>query len=308
MSRPRAAVDSGTNSTRLLVVDADGGEVTRRSVITRLGAGVDANGRLDDAALERTLAVIREYRDVWREAGVDPADVRIAATSAVRDAIDRDRYFDAVVEVAGVPAVVLSGNEEARLSFAGAAGAVEVDGPVLVVDVGGGSTELIVGDADGRLQAAHSMQVGAVRVTERCLPTDPPTVAEVEAARAIIAQELEAAEGALAIGGGALSLVRSVVGVAGTVTTLAAVHADATSPDDPSLHGHRIPVEAVSTLVDRLLAMTVEERAALPPMPAGRADVIAGGALVLEAVLRRTGVDRLVVSRADILDGLVADG
>lgn len=308
MTRPRAAVDSGTNSTRLLVVDADGDEVTRRSVITRLGAGVDANGRLDDGALERTLAVIREYRDVWREAGVDPADVRVAATSAVRDAVDRDRYFDAVVEETGVRAEVLSGDEEARLSFAGAAGAVEVDGPVLVVDVGGGSTELIVGDADGRLQAAHSMQVGAVRVTERCLPGDPPTVAEVEAARSMIAEELEAAENALAIGGGALSRVRSVVGVAGTVTTLAAVHADAASPDDPSLHGHRIPVAAVSTLVDGLLAMTVEERAALPAMPAGRADVIAGGALVLEAVLRRAGVDRLVVSRADILDGLVADG
>lgn len=308
MTRPRAAVDSGTNSTRLLVVDADGDEVSRRSVITRLGAGVDANGRLDDGALERTLAVIREYRDVWREAGVDPADVRVAATSAVRDAADRDRYFDAVVEETGVRAEVLSGDEEARLSFAGAAGAVEVDGPVLVIDVGGGSTELIVGDADGRLQAAQSMQVGAVRVTERCLPGNPPTRADVEAARSMIAEELEAAEGALAIGGGALSLVRSVVGVAGTVTTLAAVHADAASPDDPSLHGHRIPVEAVSTLVDRLLAMTVEERAALTAMPAGRADVIAGGALVLEAVLLRAGVDRLVVSRADILDGLVADG
>lgn len=308
MTRPRAAVDSGTNSTRLLVVDADGAEVTRRSVITRLGAGVDANGKLDDAALERTLAVIREYRDAWHEAGVASADVRIAATSAVRDAVDRDRYFDAVADQTGVRAEVLSGDEEARLSFAGAAGAVEVDGPVLVVDVGGGSTELIVGDADGRLQAAHSMQVGAVRVTERLLLGDPPAAEEVEAARSMIAEELEAAEGALAIGGGALSLVRSVVGVAGTVTTLAAVHVDATSPDDPSLHGHRIPAEAVSTLVDRLLSMTVEERAALPPMPAGRADVIAGGALVLEAVLRRAKGDHLVVSRADILDGLVADG
>jgi len=187
VSRPRAAVDSGTNSTRLLVVDADGHEVTRQTQITRLGAGVDASGELSSAALERTLAVLGDYRDRWVEAGVDVADVRIAATSAVRDAANQDRYFDAVQDLTGVRAEVLSGDEEARLSFAGAVGAVDVgDGPVLVVDIGGGSTELIVGDRAGAVTGAHSMQVGSVRVTERHLAGDPPTADEVAAADLVV--------------------------------------------------------------------------------------------------------------------------
>ncbi len=142
MTRPRAAVDSGTNTTRLLVVDADGEQLVRRSVITRLGRGVDAAGALDPEALQRTLDVIGRYRDEWTALGVASGDVQIVATSAVRDAADRDRYFSAVRELTGVSARVLSGDEEARLSFAGAAGAVATAAPVLVVDIGGGSTEL----------------------------------------------------------------------------------------------------------------------------------------------------------------------
>lgn len=306
MTPPRAAVDSGTNSTRLLVVDADGNEITRQTTLTRLGAGVDATGRLDEAALDRTLEAIYRYHETWRAAGVDPRHVRIAATSAVRDASNRDRYFDAVRHLTGVDAEVLSGDEEARLSFAGAAGAVDVAGPVLVVDIGGGSTELIVGDADGTVTAAHSMQVGAVRVTERHLGGDPPAPDEVARARAMVGEELDTAAGALAAGGAALGSVRSVVGVAGTITTLAALHAGAESPDAPGLHGHRVPAAGVHEWTDRLLGMTVAERAARPAIPTGRADVIAAGVLVLGTVLTRCGVDTMVVSTADILDGLVA--
>lgn len=306
MSCPRAAVDSGTNSTRLLVVDGDGRELTRRSTITRLGAGVDATGRLDGAALERTMTVIGAYRDTWQAAGVDIDHVRIAATSAVRDAANRDHYFDAVRNLTGVEAEALSGDEEAHLSFTGATGAVSVPGPVLVVDIGGGSTELIVGADDGTVTAAHSMQVGAVRVTERHLAGDPPTAAEVEGARAMINEAVDRAAGSLGAHGVSLASVRSVVGVAGTITTLAAVHVGADSPDDPALHGHAIPAQDVAAWTQRLLAMRVADRADLPAMPTGRADVIAAGAMVLHLVLDRTGVDALVVSTADILDGLVA--
>lgn len=306
LSGPRAAVDSGTNSTRLLVVDGHGDEVTRRTTITRLGAGVDASGRLDDAALNRTLQVIAGYRDTWRVAGVADDHVRIAATSAVRDASNRDRYFDAVRELSGVEAEVLTGQEEARLSFAGAAGGVTVAGPVLVVDIGGGSTELIVGDADGSVAAAHSMQVGSVRVTERHLADDPPTADQAGRARDMIREAIGAASAVFEEAGVDLRGVRSLVGVAGTVTTLAALDAAVDSADDPALHGHVIPAGDVGAWAARLLTMTVAERVDLPAMPPGRADVIAGGVLVLDAVLARVGADAVVVSRADILDALVA--
>lgn len=306
MSRPRAAVDCGTNSTRLLVVDADGRDVIRRTEITRLGAGVDATGHLDDQALARTLAVVEEYRDAWRAAGVDDRDVRIAATAAVRDAANRDHYFTAVRDLTGVDARVLSGDEEARLSFLGAVGAVSVPAPVLVVDIGGGSTELVIGDADVR--AAHSMQVGAVRVTERHLRTDPPTDDQVMAAMAMVDDALDAAAAALLAQDASAvpGEVATVVGVAGTITTLAALHVDADSPDDPDLHGVVIPAPDLAMWSERLLAMTTAERRAIRAMPAGRADVIAGGAVVAARVMARTGAQQLIVSVADILDGLVA--
>jgi exopolyphosphatase / guanosine-5'-triphosphate,3'-diphosphate pyrophosphatase len=304
--RPRAAVDCGTNSTRLLVVDADGHDVIRRTEITRLGAGVDATGHLDDQALDRTLAVVEEYRDAWRAAGVDDRDVRIAATAAVRDADNRDRYFTAVRDLTGVDARVLSGDEEARLSFLGAVGALSVPLPVLVVDIGGGSTELVIGDTDVR--AAHSMQVGAVRVTERHLRADPPTDEQVMAAMAMVDDALDdaAAELLAQDPSAALEGVATVVGVAGTITTLAALHGDADSPDDPGLHGVVIPAADLMMWSEQLLAMTVAERRAIRAMPAGRADVIAGGAVVAARVMARTGAEQLVVSVADILDGLVA--
>lgn len=303
---PRAAVDSGTNSTRLLVVDDAGRDVVRRTEITRLGRGVDATGHLDSGALARTLAVIEDYAHVWRAAGVDDDHVRIAATSAVRDADNRDDYFDAILQITGVKAEVLSGDEEARLSFAGAAGAVDVAAPVVVVDIGGGSTELIVGGVDGEVLAAHSMQVGAVRVTERHLLDDPPTGTQVAAARAMVAEALDEAEASLGAAGGPLAGAASLVGVAGTVTTLAAMHAGLPSPDDARVHGSAIPAATVADWTARLLAMTTAQRRDLPACPPGRADVIMAGALVLDAVMGRVGPPGVVVSTADILDGLVA--
>jgi exopolyphosphatase/guanosine-5'-triphosphate,3'-diphosphate pyrophosphatase len=308
VSAPRAAVDVGTNSVRLLLVGADGRRITREMTVTRLGAGVDRTGRLDDAALARTLDTIAAYRDRWRSHGVD-GRVRIAATSAVRDARDRDRFFDGVRELTGVEAEVLSGEEEARLSFLGAVGAVEVARPPAVVDVGGGSTELIVGaDAADRAAVAGSvsLQLGCVRLTERHLATDPPTGDERDAARATVRQRLAEADRVLAEQGAALTDAASLIGVAGTATTLGALHLGLTAYDEDRIHGARLPAAALTELTERLVAMSTAQRAALGPVQAGREDVLHGGAIVLDEVVRRYGFGELVVSEADILDGLVA--
>jgi exopolyphosphatase / guanosine-5'-triphosphate,3'-diphosphate pyrophosphatase len=305
MSRPRAAVDSGSNSTRLLVVDAGGREVVRETRITRLGQDVDATGRLDADAIARTVAVIVDYRAQWEGAGVAPADVRIVATAAVRDAVNRDDYLAAVHETTGIRAEVATGDEEARLSFVGALGRVDVATPSLLVDIGGGSTELVLGDADG-VRAAHSMQVGAVRVTERHLASDPPTAEDVAAARTMVRTALDGAVDALAGQGGDLATARSLVGVAGTVATVGALHAGADGPDAAEVHGVRVAAADVAGWAQRLLAMTTAERAALPGVPEGRADVVHAGALILDEVVRRARVDAVVVSLADNLDGMVA--
>ena len=307
MTRPRAAVDSGTNSTRLLVVDAQGNEIVRRSTVTRLGQGVDATGRLAPEALQRTLDVIAEYRDAWVAAGVEPPDVRIAATSAVRDAANRDAYVDRVLELTGVTPEVVPGEDEARLSYLGATSQLDVAPPTLVCDVGGGSTELVVGDATG-VVAAHSMQVGSVRVTERCLHDDPPTASQVDDARAMVDRALGTAVEALGQAGARLSSVRTVVAVAGTATTLAALHAGGgTTGDDPAVHGHEVPADELSAWAERLLAMPVAERAALPAVVSGREDVVAAGVLVLDQVVARAEARSVVVSTADNLDGLVLE-
>lgn len=303
MTEPRAAVDSGTNSTRLLVVDAAGREVARRTTITRLGAGVDATGHLAPEALARTMAVIRDYRDLWRDAGVDDTHVRIVATSAVRDASNREDWFAAVRAETRVDAEVVTGDQEARLSFAGVAGQVEAEGPLLVVDVGGGSTELVLGSMDGAVTATHSMQVGSVRVTERHLVDDPPTDHQVEQARRMVEEALDGSVDDLGPPG--VAAAASVVGVAGTAATLAALHAGVPSAEAPDLHGHAVPAEDLERWSRRLLAMSTSERAALPAVPDGRADVLAAGVLVLEHVVRRAGARELVVSLADNLDGLV---
>jgi exopolyphosphatase / guanosine-5'-triphosphate,3'-diphosphate pyrophosphatase len=324
MSQPRAAVDVGTNSVRLLLVDAEGRRITREMTVTRLGAGVDERGHLDDAALARTLDTIGGYHRLWSEHGVD-GQVRIAATSAIRDAADRDRFFDGVRDLTGVEAEVLSGDDEARLSFLGAVRAVEVDGPPAVIDVGGGSTELIVGDAGGArsdgtevvrgvasaasaasVAGSVSLQLGCVRLTERHLTGDPPSTTQLAAARELVRQRLEEADEVLAAQGASLGDAGSLIGVAGTATTLAALHLGLAGYDEDRIHRTRIPAAALHRLTDELTWMTTAARAALGPVQAGREDVLHGGAVVLDEVLRRYGFGELVVSEADILDGLVA--
>lgn len=303
MSRPVAAVDVGTNSVRLLLLGADGERITRELTITRLGHGVDRTGHLDDEALGRTLDTIARYHALWTQAGVTDR-VRVAATSAVRDASDRDRFFDGVRRIAGVDAEVLSGDQEAALSFAGAAGAVEVDAPTAVVDVGGGSTELVVGDADGQVAGGISLQLGCVRLTERHLAGDPPTEAEVDAARAFVDERLDEADRVLAGQGADLAAARSLVAVAGTATTLAALHLGLDAYEEARIHATRVPASALLELTERLVAMTSARRAALGPVQPGREDVLHGGALVLSRVAQRYGFDEIVVSESDILDGL----
>ena len=301
-----AAIDVGTNSVRLLVAEpvrgdpgAGGGPalgtVHRDMRITRLGQGVDATGHLDDRALARTLDCIGDYARRFRAEGADR--VRITATSAVRDAADRQRFFDGVRAVAGVEAEVLTGEEEARTAFLGATSAVVGTPPWLVLDIGGGSTELIIGhDAP---EAAVSRQLGCVRLTERCLRDDPPSRAQVAAACQVIDAELDAVEALLDP-----ASARTLVGVAGTATTLAALHLGLDRYLPEAIHGTRVPVDAVHSLTDRLLALPAADRARLGPMAPGREDVIAGGALILLSVMERFGFPGVLVSEADILDGL----
>jgi exopolyphosphatase / guanosine-5'-triphosphate,3'-diphosphate pyrophosphatase len=302
---PRAAVDVGTNSVRLLVLDAAGRRVTRELTITRLGQGVDATGRLDPDALRRTIDTIARYADIWASHGVDGA-VRIAATSAVRDAANQEAFFDGVRRVAGVDAEVLTGEQEAAFAFAGAAGAVEVARPTAVVDVGGGSTELVVGDADGQVRGSVSLQLGCVRLTERHLHGDPPTPDELAAAEATIHARLDEADAVLADQGAPLRGVTSLIGVAGTATTLAALHLGLDAYREEAIHGTRIPAADLVTLSVELAARTAAERADLGPVQPGREDVLHGGALILAAVVTRYGLAELAVSEADGLDGLVA--
>jgi exopolyphosphatase / guanosine-5'-triphosphate,3'-diphosphate pyrophosphatase len=302
---PRAAVDVGSNSVRLLVVDGDGARLLREMVVTRLAAGVDRTGHLDDAALERTLATIAEFRELWTRHGVTDR-IRIAATSAVRDARDRDRFFAAVRDVAGVDAEVLSGAEEAALAYRGAIAAVAVPRPATVIDIGGGSTELIVGNGHGSVLGDVSLQLGCVRLTERHLVDDPPRPMEVAAARAMIEERLDAADETFAAADARLRDAASLVAVAGTATTLGALHLGLEAYEESLIHGAVVPAAAVHALAERLLAMTSAERAALGPMQPGREDVIHGGALILSAVVARYGFGEVVISEADGLDGLAA--
>ena len=297
-----AAVDCGTNSIRLLVAEVDpvAGtlvDLDRWMEIVRLGQGVDRTGRLSDAALARTFAVCDVYADRIGELGA--TRVRFVATSASRDAENANVFVTGVRERFGVDAEVVSGDEEAALSFTGATRelAGREPGPYLVVDIGGGSTELVLGD--GAPVAARSVDVGCVRITERRLHSDPPTPAEVAAARADIRAAVELAGKVVPLGG-----ARTVVGLAGSVTTLAAMDADLPEYDADVTHHYRLPAASVHELTARLLGMTRTERARVPVMHPGRVDVIAAGAMVLEAVVDATGCAEVLVSEHDILDGI----
>ena len=306
-----AAIDCGTNSIRLLVADVSGRapdvalrDVHREMRVVRLGQGVDATGVLAPEAVERTRAALADYVAVLRDRGAER--VRMVATSAARDAANRDDFFGMVRATLGAEAEVISGDEEARLSFAGAVGELDADdGPFVVTDVGGGSTEVVVGEltsAGPVVRAARSVDVGCVRLTERCLPDDPPTAEQVAKARAVAAGILAGAFDAVPLAG-----VRTWVGVAGTVTTLAALARDLPAYDADAIHLSRTALPDLHRVTGELLAMPREQRAALGPMHPGRVDVIGGGAIVVDELARglaHVGVTELVASEHDILDGI----
>ncbi|MEZ5091973.1 exopolyphosphatase [Nocardioides sp.] len=293
-----AAVDCGTNTIKLLVGDLPEVAV-RESRTVRLGQGVDTTGELADEALERAFACLDEYAALIAEH--DVTAIRFCATSATRDASNAAVFTDGVVARLGVRPEVLSGDEEAALSYDGAVRNLRVaaEPPVLVVDIGGGSTELVLGPASGEggPVAGVSLDIGSVRLHERHLHTDPPTTAEILACVRDIEAQLDGS-------GVDLAAVRSVVGVAGSVTTVAAGVLDLPAYDPERIDQSTPSVADVREFVLRLVSMTVAERRALPFMAPGRADVIAAGALILDRVLVRTPVDRLVVSESDILDGI----
>ncbi|MGY4925936.1 Ppx/GppA phosphatase family protein [Streptomyces sp. 900105755] len=304
-----AAIDCGTNSIRLLVADAnpETGELVdldRRMVIVRLGQGVDRTGRLAPEALQRTFAACREYAAVIKEYGAER--LRFVATSASRDAENRDEFVRGVLDILGVEPEVISGDQEAEFSFTGAtrelSGREDLAKPFLVVDIGGGSTEFVVGDA--HVRAARSVDVGCVRMTERHLVheghvSDPPTEAETAAMRADIERALDLAEETVP-----LREARTLVGLAGSVTTLSAIHQDLPEYDSAAIHHSRIPYARVREITEWLLRSTHAERAAIPSMHPGRVDVIGAGALVLQSIMERVGAEEVVVSEHDILDGI----
>jgi exopolyphosphatase/guanosine-5'-triphosphate,3'-diphosphate pyrophosphatase len=293
-----AAIDCGTNSIRLLIADvADGRlvDVARRMEIVRLGAGVDRTGRLSDEALGRTRKALIGYAAEIAELGVGP--VRMCATSASRDASNAQDFRDMVRGVLGVDPEVITGDEEARLSFSGAVTGLDAERPYLIVDIGGGSTEFVTGG--GGVEHAISMDIGCVRMTERHLHGDPPTPAEVEAAT----RDIEAAvDTALAAVPGRAA--RTLVGLAGSVTTVTALALGLSEYDASRVHHARVSAAEVARVTADLLAMPVEQRRALPVMHPGRADVIGAGALILRIILERSGQPAVVASEHDILDGI----
>ncbi len=322
-----AAIDCGTNSIRLLIADlatqsdqsergpGDTGrphpapapltDLTRQMRIVRLGEGVDRTGRLAEAALDRTMTALREYAGLI--AGARPAAVKMVATSATRDAANSREFTDRVVDILGVAPEVITGDEEAWLSFTGAtrelagtplAAAGSCPPPYLVADIGGGSTEFVLGGPDG-VAGARSVNIGCVRLTERHLHDDPPLAAQIEATVEDIDSALDVA--AAAVSG---EKAATLVGLAGSVTTVAAIALGLEAYDSDRIHHSRITRADVHAVAGRLLAMTRAERAAIPVMHPGRVDVIGAGALILDRIMTRFGFAEVLVSEHDILDGI----
>lgn len=301
LAGPVAAIDCGTNSTRLLIVGRDGETLQRSMVVTRLGAGVDEHHVLQPDAIERTLSALRGYRATMESHGV--VNLRATATSAARDATNSAEFFDAAEAIIGVRPELLPGEEEGSLSYRGATSGIPSHrGPFLVCDLGGGSTELVAGSADGSIAAVVSLNVGCVRVTERFLTSDPPTPAQLEDARDFVAKELAVAVEQRP----ALLLPRTFVGVAGTVSALTALQLGLVEYDREALHHQRLSLSEIESLFDQLAEMSVGARRSLAGIEPGRADVIVGGALVLVEVMRALSVEECIYSEDDILDGLVA--
>ena len=308
-----AAIDCGTNSIRLLIADLtvrdDGSawlrDVHREMRVVRLGQGVDATGKLAPEALDRTRAALADYQITAVRKGVQQA--RMVATSATRDASNREEFFAMTRDVLGVEAEVISGEEEARLSFTGAVGEQEPRrGPFVVVDVGGGSTELVLGTWNGvtaDIRAAKSVNIGCVRLTERCLPTDPPTAQEIAAAVELTMDTLAVAFDAVDV-----REARTFIGVAGTVTTLSAVNQGLAEYDPERTHLSTMSLTEIRRTTARLLELPRAQRAEIQAIHPGRVDVIGGGALIVRTVAEqlavRAGLTEMVVSEHDILDGI----
>ena len=298
-----AAIDIGTNSVRLLVSEGTGRErrpLDRRMTITRLGQGVDASRRLAPEAVDRTLDVLRAYREVLDEHAV--AAVRVAATSAARDAANADDLFDRAEAIVGVRPELLSGEEEGRLGFLGATGELDPSlGPFLVVDIGGGSTECVVGTTGP--VAIRSLELGSVRLTEKHLASDPPApeeltnaIAEASGLYDDLLREVPEAHAA-----------RTVIGVAGTVTTVAAVEIGLAEWDRDALHHFALTRAAAEDVFRTLATESLADRVHNPGLEEARADVIVGGCCALVALYRTLGLEEVLVSEADVLDGLVLD-
>jgi exopolyphosphatase/guanosine-5'-triphosphate,3'-diphosphate pyrophosphatase len=300
-----AAIDQGTNSIRLLVVEPpiatgdDPTELARDMVITRLGQGVDRTGRIDPVALARTIVVLANY--CRRARALDADRIRVAATSAVRDAENRDGFAAAVRGHAGSELEVISGEREADLSFLGGTRGLpdDVASPYLVLDIGGGSTEFVMGRLRGEAEHAISTQMGSVRLTERFVSSDPPDPRELSALQLAVADVLDEAESHVPIGD-----ARTLVAVAGTATTLQAIALGLERYDPEAIHRTWLSLEEAERVLSTLVGMTSAERAALPVMAPGRGDVIVAGGVILVIVMRRFGFDRALVSETDILDGL----
>ncbi|HVF32109.1 MAG TPA: Ppx/GppA phosphatase family protein [Acidimicrobiales bacterium] len=294
-----AAIDGGSHATRLLVSAADGRDLDRRLTFTRLGEDVDRTGRLGPAAIDRVVASLHDYRRVMESHGVER--VRMVTTSACRDAENREELFEAAEAVLGVRPELLSGEEEGRLSFAGATAALDPAlGPFLVLDIGGGSTELVVGRTEPT--GARSIDVGSVRLTERFLRSDPPDPGELSDALSVVRVHLD-------------DVVREVpdtldaarlVGLAGSVTTVAAVELGLAVYHRDRIHHFRLSRTAAEEVFRTLATERRDDRRANPGLEPERVDVIVAGALILVAVMRHFDFDECLVSEADILDGLVA--
>ena len=301
--QPVGAIDCGTNSTRLLIAGPDGRTIDRRMIITRLGYGVDRTRRLDPAAIERTTAVLRRYREAMDGAGVEK--VRITATSAARDAENREDFFRPAEEIVGVRPELLTGEEEARLSFAGATASLDPGGgPYLVVDIGGGSTEFAVGpDPRGdplTPTGAVSVDVGCVRLTERFLRSDPPRPEELAQALSVVEDYLDDVRRDIP---GVMDAAR-LVGLAGTVTTIAAVEIGLATYDRDRIHHFVLTHQAVEDVFRTLATEKRADRIFNPGLEPARADVIVAGCIILVAIMRRFGFEQCLVSEDDILDGL----
>lgn len=306
-----AAIDCGTNSIRLLVADAYQGQlrdVHREMRIVRLGQGVDATGRFAPEALERVRLALVDYAALLRKYRVER--VRMVATSAARDAGNRAAFFAMTAEILGavVPgaaAEVITGVEEAALSYRGAVSEFDsAAAPFVVVDLGGGSTEIVLGGPEG-VRASVSVDIGCVRLTERCLHSDPPTSAEIAAARLLVRERLGTALAVVPV-----EQARTWVGLAGTMTTLSALAHNMAAYDSAAIHLSRVGSVELLAVCARLIGMARRQRAALAPMHEGRVDVIGGGAIVVEELARelhsRAGIAELIVSEHDILDGIAA--